>query len=136
MQFLLHENGNLDIGEFEKRHSFLFHTNETQHGFQMRFCYFCTIVQSICTHYSCFENLGRLVTLKKIRSKIWVTNNWVIVIQKEKRPGLPLLFLNESDFCTLLFATHILDTFFKVPAPKKISGRPEILEQWVQIDLA
>ena len=25
------------------------------------------VTQSICTHYSCFENMGRLVTLKKIR---------------------------------------------------------------------
>ena len=28
-------------------------------------------VQSLCTHYSCFENMGQFVTLKKIRSKIW-----------------------------------------------------------------
>ena len=30
-----------------------------------------TLTQSICTHYSCFENMGRFVTLKKIKSKIW-----------------------------------------------------------------
>jgi hypothetical protein len=24
-----------------------------------------TLAQSICTHYSCFENMGRFVTLKK-----------------------------------------------------------------------
>ena len=30
-------------------------------------------------------------------------------------------------FCTLLFATHILDLFFNVPDPKKISGRPDEL---------
>ena len=29
------------------------------------------IAQSICTHYSRFENMGWFVTLKKIRSKIW-----------------------------------------------------------------
>ena len=27
--------------------------------------------QSICTHYFCFENMGRFATLKKTRSKIW-----------------------------------------------------------------
>ena len=26
------------------------------------------LAQSICTHYFCFENMGRFVTLKKIRS--------------------------------------------------------------------
>jgi hypothetical protein len=36
--------------------------------------------------------MGRFVTLKKIKSKIWVAKsrvqkNRVIVIQKEKRPG-------------------------------------------------
>ena len=33
--------------------------------------------------------------------------NRVIVIQKEKRPGC-----NDPVFCTLLFATHILDLIF------------------------
>ena len=32
---------------------------------------------SICTHYSCFENMGQFVTLKKIRSKIWVAKSRV-----------------------------------------------------------
>ena len=50
------------------------------------------IAQSICNHYSCFENMDRFVTLKKRRSEIWVAKsrvpkNRVIVIQKEKRPG-------------------------------------------------
>ena len=31
-------------------------------------------------------------------------------------------------FCTLLFTTHILNPFFKVPDPKNISGRPNKLE--------
>ena len=30
------------------------------------------VTQSICTQYYCFENMGRFVTLKKIRSKIWI----------------------------------------------------------------
>ena len=56
---------------------------------------------------------------------------------KKEEARLPLLFLNNNDpvFCTtLLFAIHILDLFFKVPDPKKISGRPDKLEWWVQID--
>ena len=67
------------------------------------------LAQSICTHYSCFENMGRFVTLKKIRSKIWtwkkqVAKNKVIVIQKEKKqPGLFSFWIT----MTLLFATHI-----------------------------
>ena len=47
------------------------------------------IAQSICTQYSCFENQGRFVTLKKNRAKNRVQKTKVIVIQKEKRqPGL------------------------------------------------
>ena len=34
------------------------------------------LAQSICTHYSCFENMGLFATLKKIRSKIWVTKSF------------------------------------------------------------
>ena len=30
--------------------------------------YIRTVAQSICTHYSCFENQGRFVTLKKNRA--------------------------------------------------------------------
>ena len=30
----------------------------------------------------------------------------------------------------------MLDLFFKVPDPRKISGRPDKLEWWVQIDWA
>jgi hypothetical protein len=52
------------------------------------------VAQSICTHYSCFENMGRFVTLKKPDPKYGpeksrVQKNRVVVIQKEKRqPGL------------------------------------------------
>jgi hypothetical protein len=46
-----------------------------------------TIAQSICTHYSCFENMGRFVTLKKnqVQKKAGCKKNRVVVIQKEKR---------------------------------------------------
>ena len=39
-------------------------------GWQKMLCKY-VVTQSICIHYSCFENMGRFVTLKKIRSKIW-----------------------------------------------------------------
>ena len=56
-----------------------------------------TLAQSICTHYFCFENMGRFVNLKKIRSKIWdaksrVQKKRVIIIQKEKRAAASSLF--------------------------------------------
>ena len=71
-------------------------------------CTYMSVAQSICTQYSCFENMGRFVTWKK-RSKRWVAKtgykNRVIVTQKEKRqPGL---------------ATHILDLFLKFQILKK-----------------
>ena len=34
----------------------------SKHG---TFCWRSVVDQSICTHYSCFENMGRFVTLKK-----------------------------------------------------------------------
>jgi hypothetical protein len=54
--------------------------------------------QSICTHYSCFENMGRFVTLKKnqvqnMGCKKQGAKNRVIGSQKEKRPGCLFLFL-------------------------------------------
>jgi hypothetical protein len=45
------------------------------------------LAQSICTHYSHFENMGQFATLKKTGSKIWGAENRVIVIQKENKPG-------------------------------------------------
>ena len=43
------------------------------------------VAQSICTHYSCYENMGRFVTLSKIWvAKSRVQKNRVIVTQKEK----------------------------------------------------
>ena len=38
-------------------------------------------------------------------------------------------------FAPCFFQVHTLDwIFFKVPDPKKLSGRPDKLEKWVQID--
>ena len=47
--------------------------------------------------------------------------------------------MNNNDpvfFCILLFAKSRVPDFLKVADPKKISGRPDKLEQWVQIDWA
>ena len=46
---------------------------------------------------------------------------------KREETAWPLLFLNNNDpvFSNLLFPG---------PGPRKISGRPDILEKWVQID--
>ena len=66
--------------------------------------------QSICSHYSCFENMGRFATLKKIRSKIWGSKSRVQkqghCYSKKEEARLPLLFLNNNDpvFCTQLFS--------------------------------
>ena len=57
---------------------------------------------------------------------------------KREEAAWSLLFLNNNDpvFCTLLFAKSRVPDILKVPDPKKISGRPDKLEQWVQIDSA
>ena len=39
-------------------------------------------------------------------------------------------------FCTLLSEKSRVPDILKVPDPKKISGRPDKLELWVQIDSA
>ena len=82
------------------------------------------LTQSICTHYFCFQHMGRFVNLKiwNAKSRVQKTRS---LLFKKRRGSYPLLFLNNNDlvFCTLLFAPHILDpVFFKVPDPKKISG--------------
>ena len=77
-----------------------------------------TVAHSICTHYSCFENMGWFVTLKKIRSKIWtwkkqVAKNRVIVIQKEKRqPGLFSFWITMILFYAPCFLHSIFCTLF------------------------
>ena len=93
------------------------------------------LAQSICTHYSCFENQGRFVTLKKklgilLFSKSRVQKTRVIVIQKEKRqPGLFSFWITMTLlFCTLFFAKSRVPDISKVPDPKKISSRPDKLE--------
>ena len=56
---------------------------------------------------------------------------------KREEAAWPLLFLNNNDpvFCTLLFSGPYFGLdFFKVPDPKKISGRPDKVKKWVQID--
>ena len=65
-----------------------------------------TLPQSICTHYSCFENMGQFVTLKIIRSKIWVANSRVYLFS--------FWITMTLFFCTLIFTAHILDPFFQV----------------------
>ena len=86
-----------------------------------RISFLYSIDQSICTHYSCFENLGGFVTLKKIRSKVFDQNKirskvWTWKKQGAKKQShcyskreearLPFLFLNKTTlfFCTLLFS--------------------------------
>ena len=77
--------------------------------------------QSICTHYSCFENMGRFATLKKIRSKIWGSKSRVQkqghCYSKKEEARLPLLFLNNNDpvfwhpaFCNLFFGPFFLSS--------------------------
>ena len=76
-------------------------------------------VQSISIHYSCFEKMDWFVALQKAGCK----KNRVIVIGKKKRPVTMTLV-----FCTLLFATHILDLFLKLQTIEKISGLPDKLK--------
>ena len=59
-------------------------------------------VQSISTHYSCFEKMDWFVALQKAGCK----KNRVIVIGKKKEASN-----NDPGFCILLLATHILDLF-------------------------
>ena len=65
-----------------------------------------------------------------------VAKHRVIVIQKEKRqPGLFAFWIKMTlYFSPCFFQVHILDLIFKVPNPKKISGGPDKLEKWVQIN--
>ena len=48
--------------------------------------------QSICTYYSCFENMSRFVSLKKIKSKIWVAKSRLQKKQGQKEKWQPDLF--------------------------------------------
>ena len=76
------------------------------------------LAQSICTHYSCFEIMGRFATLKKNRvqnmgCKKQGAKNRVIVIQKERRqPGLFSFWITMTlFFAPLRFATQTLKQY-------------------------
>jgi hypothetical protein len=81
------------------------------------------IAQSTCTHYSCFENMGRFVPLKKIRSKIWTWKKQGAKKQghcysKREKDRLHLLFLNNNGPVFLhsaFFRTMFWNWFLKVP---------------------
>ena len=81
-----------------------------------------THAQSICTHYSCFENMGRFVTLKKnqvqnMDLKKAGCKNQGNFYSKREETRLPLLFLNNNDpaFCNLLFSgTYFGPDFFSL----------------------
>ena len=75
------------------------------------------VAEAICTHYSYFQNIGQIATMKK-RSKIWVA---------KKRVQKNIIFLNNNepdffDLLTLLFPIHILDLFFKFQTLEKYQG--------------
>ena len=60
-----------------------------------------TLAQSICTHYSCFENQGRFVTLKKTgHPAFWKkqgAKNQGHCYSKREEAAWSLLFLNNND---------------------------------------
>ena len=60
-----------------------------------------TIAQSICTHYSCFENQGQFVTLKKIGHPAFLkkqgAKNQGHCYSKRKEAAWSFLFLNNND---------------------------------------
>ena len=80
-----------------------------------------TVAQSICTQYSCFENQGRFVTLKKIGHPAFFAKNQGHCYSKREEAAWSLLFWITMTlfFCTLLFATHILDFFLKFQILRK-----------------
>ena len=83
-----------------------------------------SVAQSICTHYFCFENMGRFVTLKKSGPKYGPEKS------RLQKTGL-LLFKKRRG--TLRFSGPFFGLdFFEVPDPKKISGPSDKVEKWVQ----
>ena len=59
------------------------------------------------------------------------------MLSKREEAAWPLLILNNNDpvFCTQLFLGPYFGLdIFQVPGPKIISGRPDKLKKWVQID--
>ena len=59
-----------------------------------------TVLQSICTHYSCFKNMGHFVILKKIGSIIWSAKSRVqktgSFLFKKRRGSLAFSFFDYS----------------------------------------
>ena len=95
--------------------------------------------QSAPTVYSCFENMGRFVTLKKRRYPKYglqkaKCKKQGYCYQKQKRQ--PCLFSfwimrTLSVFCILIFSTHILDLFLKFQTMKiDQADKPDKLKQW------
>ena len=96
--------------------------------------------QSVPTIHSFFENMGWFVTLEK-GSKICVTKSRVqkteSLLFKKRRGNLASSFFEWPCFLHPPFFTPYFGPFFnKVPDPKQISGQPDKLEQWDQIDWA
>ena len=56
-----------------------------------------TVAQSICTHYSCFENQGRFVALKKNQAPCFLKKNQGHCYSKREEAAWSLLFLNNND---------------------------------------
>jgi hypothetical protein len=77
-----------------------------------------SFAQSICSHYSCFENMDRFMTLKTIGPKYEV-----------HKAGCKKLF-----FAPYFFHSIFWTDLFKDLDTNKISGLPDKLELWVQID--
>jgi hypothetical protein len=53
-----------------------------------------TLAQSICTHYSCFENMGRFVTLKKkqVQKKAGRKKTGSLLLKKKRGQAASSLF--------------------------------------------
>ena len=78
-----------------------------------------TLAQSICTHYSCFENMGRFVTLKKKVQKNRLQKTGCLktgsLLFKKRRGQAASSLFNSNDpvfwhpaFCNLFFWTFFL----------------------------
>ena len=75
---------------------------------------------SVCDPVKKVQNMG---------CKMQGAKNRVIVVQKEKRPGCFFSFwITMTLFLHPAFCNPYFGPFFKVPDPKKISGRPDKLE--------
>ena len=80
------------------------------------------VAQSISTHYSRFENMGRFATLEKnrIQNMGWKkqgAKNQGHCYSKREEARLPILFLNKND-PVFWHSVFFGPDFFKVPDPK------------------